>query len=162
MHERLTPDLDAAAILELNRQNEKFTAPIEMPALQSLLAQAFHLGLRAGGREAFLIGLDETASYDSPNFQWFKTRFPRFAYVDRIVVASSARGHGIARALYEELFAVAAAAGHTLVAAEVNVDPPNPVSDRFHDALGFHEVGRGQILGGAKTVRYLIRPLTSV
>jgi hypothetical protein len=38
------------------------------------------------------LAFDQHARYDSPNFLWFGARYPRFVYVDRIVVAASARG----------------------------------------------------------------------
>ncbi len=40
---------------------------------------------------------------------------------------------------------------------EVNLEPPNPVSDAFHEALGFTEVGRAAIHDGKKLVRYLVK-----
>ena len=57
------------------------------------------------------------------------------------------------------------AAGHERVVCEVNADPPNPVSDAFHAALGFAEVGSARLSGTplssmGKTVRYFSRPLT--
>jgi predicted GNAT superfamily acetyltransferase len=49
--------------------------------------------------------------------------------------------------------------GHTHIACEVNVDPPNPTSDAFHAALGFVEIGCASIHDGSKSVRYLERTL---
>ena len=92
---------------------------------------------------------------DSPNFIWFRARYPRFVYVDRIVVAPSARGRGCARRLYDDLFEHTARAGHDRVVCEVNKTPPNPASDAFHAALGFVEVGSASVHGGSRTVRYL-------
>ncbi|MGH7659339.1 MAG: GNAT family N-acetyltransferase [Vulcanimicrobiaceae bacterium] len=149
---------DFAAILKLNAADEIFLAPLDAYALRALLQQAFHIALRDHGRDAFLIALDQSAVYGSPNFRWFKARFPCFAYVDRLVVAPHARGQGIGRNLYGELFDVARAAGHEIVACEVNVDPPNPTSDAFHAALGFEEIGRAAVYE-TKTVRYLIKRL---
>lgn len=149
---------DVSAILRLNDADEIFLAPLDDEGLRALLRQTFHLGLRDNGRDAFLIALDQNASYGSPNFRWFKERFPRFAYVDRLVVAPHARGKGVGRSLYEELFDVARRAGHDAVACEVNVDPPNPASDAFHAALGFEEIGRA-VVYVSKTVRYLIKRL---
>jgi hypothetical protein len=40
------------------------------------------------------------------------------------------------------------------VVCEVNIEPPNPASDKFHRAMGFEEVGQASIHGGTKTVRY--------
>ncbi|AWN46794.1 GNAT family N-acetyltransferase [Methylobacterium terrae] len=150
-------DLDA--VLALNAANVAETSPLDEPALRALLDQSFLATAVIGqdGLAAFLIALDQDATYASPNFGWFRARYPRFVYVDRIVTAPAQRGRGIARALYESLFARAAAAGHGRVACEVNRVPPNPGSDAFHAALGFDEVGTAEIHGGLKTVRYLLR-----
>ena len=83
----------------------------------------------------------------------------RFVYVDRIVVAPSARGRGLARRLYDELIRTATEAGHDRVVCEVNLDPPNPQSDAFHAALGFQPLATARIHGGTKTVRYMARSL---
>src|SRR6185437_12371238 len=95
--------------------------------LTHLMRQAF-FARRVGGVDAFLLAFDQDADYDSPNFLWFRDRYPRFVYVDRIVVAASARGRGLARLLYRELFEQAMRAGHTQLFCEVNSDPPNPAS----------------------------------
>ena len=125
---------------------------------QHLVEQAF-LARRIGDLDAFLLAFDQDARYDSPNFLWFCARYPRFVYVDRIVVASSARGRGCARRLYGDLFEHAAEAGHKRVVCEVNTGPPNPASDAFHAALGFVEVGTASVYDGSRTVRYLSHAL---
>jgi predicted GNAT superfamily acetyltransferase len=88
-----------------------------------------------------------------------RERRARFVYIDRIVVAPAARGRGHARQLCGDLFERARRAGHDQVVCEVNVAPPNPSSDAFHAALGFHEVGGATIHDGRKIVRYLRREL---
>jgi len=105
------------------------------------------------------LAFDEGADYDSENFLWFRARYERFVYVDRVVVSPAARGRGLARLLYENLFDRAAAAGYARIVCEVNVDPPNPASDAFHAKLGFAEVGQASIAGGAKAVRYFAHDL---
>jgi uncharacterized protein len=147
-----------AALLALNNAHAGELSWLEPCGLASLVAQAW-LALRIGEADAFMLVLDESAAYDSPNFGWFRTRYPRFLYVDRVVVASHARGRGLARRLYDALIAAAARTGHARIVCEVNIDPPNPASDAFHAALGFVEIGQASIHGGAKTVRYLERQL---
>ncbi|MBX6320873.1 MAG: GNAT family N-acetyltransferase [Rhodospirillaceae bacterium] len=154
----LTGPLRAAA-LALNNRHAVETAPLDEAGLAALIAQAFYAAAVGEEVEAFLIALDETADYASPNFRWFKARYPRFVYIDRVITAPQARGRGHARRLYAALFAKAVAAGHTLAACEVNVDPPNPASDRLHAALGFVEVGRARLQPAGKTVRYLTRAI---
>jgi uncharacterized protein len=151
---------DAAALLELNNAHAIELSWLEPERLALLLTQAVY-ARAIGSIDAFLLALDETATYDSPNFHWFHARYPRFIYIDRVAVALAARRHGHARLLYDDLFRHARAAGHDRVACEVNAEPPNPGSAAFHAAAGFAEVGRAPIHGGAKTVRYLMRDLSA-
>jgi uncharacterized protein len=146
------------AILALNNAHAQELSWLGSERLQYLAEHAF-LARCIGALDAFLLAFDQDAPYDSPNFLWFRERFPRFVYVDRIVVAESARGRGLARALYRDLFEQAARAGHERTVCEVNSRPPNPESDAFHAALGFVEVGNARIHDGAKDVRYLLRTL---
>ena len=50
-----------------------------------MLAEAFYPRC-IGEAEAFLLAFDEGATYDSPNFQWFRRRYERFVYIDRAPV----------------------------------------------------------------------------
>jgi len=151
-----SPDTSlGTALLALNNEHARELSWLEPQRLQRLVEQAFLAG-RIGTVDAFLLAFDQDARYDSPNFLWFRSRYPRFVYVDRIVVASSARGRGYARKLYDALFRQAVEAGHERVVCEVNTQPPNPASDAFHAALGFVEVGTGTVYDGNRTVRYLL------
>jgi predicted GNAT superfamily acetyltransferase len=145
-------------VLALNNAHAAELSLLDHDRLAGLVRQALWAA-QIGEGDGFILLLDETAAYDSPNFRWFKDRFERFAYVDRVVVAPVARGRGLARRLYAGAFAAASAAGQRMVAAEVNRVPPNPASDAFHGALGFREVGQASIHGGTRTVRYLTRDL---
>src|ERR1700754_3212394 len=114
-----------AAILALNNAHAEELSWLAPERLQYLAANAF-LARRIGAVEALLLAFDQDAAYDSPNFLWFRSRRPRFVYIDRIVVDPRQRGRGLARALYAELFARARTAGHDRVVCEVNSEPPNP------------------------------------
>ncbi|WP_246154493.1 GNAT family N-acetyltransferase [Methylobacterium oryzihabitans] len=149
---------DLGRVLALNNAHAVETSLLDEARLQALHRGAFR-ATGIGGGEAFLIALDQDADYASPNFLWFRERYPRFVYVDRVVTAPACRGLGLARALYRDLFAAAGAAGHGRVVCEVNSDPPNPVSAAFHAGLGFREVGAASVAPGGKVVRYLLRAL---
>lgn len=157
----LAPDLsgsDGQALLALNNAHALELSWLEPERLAKLVGEAF-VARRVGVADALLLAFDQDADYDSVNFLWFRERYERFVYVDRVVVADAARGRGLARRLYDDLFAAARAAGHARIVCEVNSDPPNPASDAFHAALGFVPVGTAQIHGGEKTVTYLERRL---
>ncbi len=148
----------AEALLALNTAHEVELSPLTPTGLARLVETAF-AAWRIGKGEAMVIAFDQAADYDSPNFLWFRDRYETFVYVDRVVVASSARGRGHARRLYEGLFAAAEQAGHRRIVCEVNSDPPNPQSDAFHAKLGFAEVGAAHLPDRGKQVRYLERHL---
>jgi uncharacterized protein len=147
-----------AAILELNNAHAIELSLLTSGGLADLIGLAWR-AWRIGRADAMMIALDQAADYDNPNHRWFRARYDRFVYVDRIVVSPAARGQGMARRLYERLIREATAAGHDHVVCEVNLAPPNPQSDAFHAALGFRPLAAASIHGGAKTVRYLARSL---
>jgi predicted GNAT superfamily acetyltransferase len=144
-----------ADVLALNNRHAVELSWLDRDGLCRFVDAAFD-AYAACDRSAFMIALDQDADYDSPNFLWFRNRFARFLYVDRIVVNPSGRRQGLARALYRDLFARARSDGYDVICCEVNSDPPNPVSDRFHDALGFETEGEATI-ASCKSVRYLTR-----
>jgi predicted GNAT superfamily acetyltransferase len=95
-----TPSPALVALNNVHAAELSFLTPDRFAALTG---EAF-LACRIGDADALLLAFDQAADYDSPNFLWFRVRFGRFVYVDRIVVAASARGGGLARQLYEALF----------------------------------------------------------
>jgi predicted GNAT superfamily acetyltransferase len=143
-------------LLALNNDHARELSWLEPERFHELVGLAFHARQLEEGA-AFLLAFDQDAAYDNPNFRWFKARYPRFVYVDRIAVAAKARGRGFARRLYEDLFRAAEREEHDLIVCEVNADPPNPASEAFHASMGFEPVGRAVIHDGAKTVTYLAR-----
>ncbi|TAD91394.1 MAG: GNAT family N-acetyltransferase [Alphaproteobacteria bacterium] len=159
-HPAIQP-LDASVldrVLALNNAFAEETSPLTAERLVELVDIACYARGTADA-SAFLIAFDQDAAYDSPNFLWFRERYPRFVYIDRVVTAAAARGRGLARALYGDLARVARGQTQDILVCEVNSDPPNPGSDAFHRALGFSEVGSATLADRGKTVRYLLKPL---
>jgi predicted GNAT superfamily acetyltransferase len=150
---------DATAILLLNNTHAKETSALDGASLTTLLGMAFYARGIDRGATALLIALEHNAAYVNPNFMWFKASRESFVYIDRIIVSISGRGQGIARVLYQDLLIAAKRAGHDRVVCEVNIEPPNPVSEAFHLAMGFEEVGQATIHNGTKTVRYFEKML---
>ncbi len=142
--------------LALNNAHAAELSLLDPDRLARLVDRAF-LAVWAPDEAGFLIAFDQDAPYESPNFHWFQDRWRRFVYVDRVVVRPECRGRGHAEALYRLLFARAAAACHELIGCEVNIEPPNPASDRFHARLGFQALGSAG--RGIKRVRYLGRKI---
>ena len=157
-------DLDA--VLDLNASAVPNVNLVSRDTLRRLREQACYFKVaKSGGRVtsegrviAFLLALPEGAAYESMNYRWFSARYPKFVYIDRIVVGSGSRREGVGRRLYEDLAAMARERAPVL-ACEVNLRPPNPGSMTFHEAFGFEEVGQQDTEGGTKRVRMLVKRL---
>lgn len=153
---------DLADVLALNQAHVPHVGSLDEARLTDILAEAsLALGARdeLGELGGFVLVLGPGAVYDSPNYQWFAQRYDDFRYVDRIAVRSGSHRGGLGRQLYTAVFDHARAVAAPVVTAEVNVDPPNPVSSAFHDSMGFTEVGRQETYGGSVTVALLAAPV---
>jgi predicted GNAT superfamily acetyltransferase len=150
--------MNEPALWNLNQQHQIETSSLDEHAFHTLLGLACHVGLIHDGSDGFLIAMNEQSPYPNPNFNWFKERYERFVYIDRIIIHPSQRQFGHARRLYEELFEKAIATNRRWVTAEITQTPPNPGSDAFHQKLGFIEVGTQRLESG-KLVRMVVKPL---
>ena len=151
---------DAAAVLRLNAESVAVLSPLNKDRLQ-LLAGMCSLRLVAVGPAGvigFMLGFADGTAYDSVNYRWFTSRFKRFLYLDRMVVAASLRGCGVGHAFRVAAEQHAVATGLAWIVGEIDLDPPNPVSLAYHERLGFVEVGR-QTLPSGKTVSMRARSI---
>ncbi|GAB4083408.1 GNAT family N-acetyltransferase [Myceligenerans cantabricum] len=150
---RPATDADVPALVELN--NAAIPAVPVTPAEEMAgLLDVSSLALVATDPEGsadplgFLLALDPGAEYSSENYDWFEDRGLDHLYVDRIVLGERARNRGIGRQLYDAVFDAARDAERDVVTCEINLNPPNPGSMRFHDRLGFEQTGQQLTKGG--------------
>ena len=133
---------DVQSIWAINEQGLPGTGQVSEQELSDLLnLSTLSLGaFREGELLGFVICLSPGTTYSSLNYAWFNKKYNDFIYVDRIAVSLDQRGEGIGSKLYEEVIAYSLD-NRIPIAAEVNLNPPNPGSMRFHNRFGFHEVG---------------------
>ena len=145
---------DFNEILRINKESVHFLSPLSKAKLEYLNAQSdFHKVISLNGEIlGFCLALREGSEYDSLNYRWFADHYSRFLYVDRVVVDLTKQSLGLGRLFYEEVFKHARKTGADLVAAEIDINPPNPTSLKFHEKFGFSEVGRQEVAGGKKIV----------
>ena len=150
---------DWPSILILNEESVHFLSPMDEAKLAKWSAAASYLRVieEAGQVAAFLLAFRRGDDYAGVNFAWFAQRYSDFVYVDRIVVAPDYRGRKLADLLYDDFEKFARERVIRHLTCEVNAEPPNPVSLRFHERRGFKEVGREEYAG--KTVSMLHCPL---
>lgn len=145
---------DFAGVMTLNDAEVRHTSPIDLYRLDLLVRMSGYRKVATDGGHlaAFLIALREGVPYRNENYQWFSSRFPRFLYVDRVVVDAQFAGKKIGSNLYSEMFEFARSEGIEVITCEYNIDPPNLASRAFHDKFGFKEMGTQWLAGGTKQV----------
>lgn len=152
---------DFEEILRLNEESVHFLSPMSRERLEHLdeESELNKVLVKDGRVVAFCLAFREGADYDSVNYLWFAAHYPEFLYVDRVVVDINKQSYGFGSLLYKDVFKHAGETGVPIVTAEIDIAPPNPVSLKFHEKFGFHEVGRQEVAGGTKIVSLQIAEL---
>ena len=137
---------DLARVLEINNANTPGVSELTMSELETDIANCLHalaIDNEHGEVCAFCITFDPGAPDAGANHQWFADRFESFVYLDRIAIDSNHQNRGLGALLYQTVEQrMLDSAEHSLLCCEVNIEPPNPGSLRFHKRIGFTEVGR--------------------
>src|ERR1700685_1713459 len=145
---------DFESICALNLAEVQHTSAMDVARLAELDAiSCYHTVASLGGIvSAFLLAMCNGSAYKNENFEWFSKKYPRFMYVDRIVVSSASRGQRLGSLLYEDMFRHARSKAIPLVTCEYSIVPPNEPSRLFHDKFGFKEQGTQWVANGSKRV----------
>lgn len=103
-----------------------------------------------GSLVGFCLVLLPGQPYPSPNYLWFEERYDDFIYLDRVGFAATHCSQGYGTLLYAEVERRARLLQPipSLFTLEVNLDPPNEGSVRFHQRQGFAEVGQQRTPSG--------------
>ncbi len=135
-----TSDIDA--MWTINEQGLPGTGNVSKEGIAKLLEfSSLSFGAYDQGELlGFVLCLPPKTAYGSLNYAWFNEHYASFVYVDRIAVSEEHRNRGVGSALYDHVVSYSKQHG-VPVAAEVNREPPNPGSVRFHQRFGFEEVG---------------------
>ena len=145
---------DYDRILQLNEESVHFLSPLTKEKLESIISQSELLNVIEvnGIVEAFALTLREGKEYDSVNYLWFANHYDKFLYIDRVVVSLKMQGKGLGKRLYQSVFNHAKETAVPYIAAEIDINPPNPGSLIFHEKFGFGEVGKQTVAEGKKVV----------
>ena len=105
----------------------------------------------------FLLVLPSGLEYKSLNYKWFSARYDKFAYIDRIVIIDEYKKNGIGKSLYLDL--EKNISEYELIACEFNIEPPNPISKKFHESLNYENVGYQLTENETKKVSLMIKKI---
>ena len=136
---------DLARVLEINNANTPGVSELTMSELETDIENCLHalaIDNEHGEICAFCITFAPDAPDAGVNHQWFAERFESFVYLDRIAIDSTHQNLGLGALLYLTVEQrMLDSAEHSLLCCEVNLEPPNPGSLRFHKRIGFSECG---------------------
>lgn len=143
---------DASAIVSLNQSVVSVTSQMDKKSFGRLLDLSMFssVAVRDGECVGFVFAIDHSREYENDNYRWFSSRLDNFVYVDRVVVSGTCRGMGVGSLLYFHLFAATRRAGAQCITAEIDIEPPNQPSLRFHEKTGFVEIGTRELTSGKR------------
>ena len=137
---------DVTRVLEINNANTPGVSELTMIELTTDLKNSLHalaIDNEHGEVCAFCITFDPNAPDAGDNHRWFVERYKSFVYLDRIAIDSNHQNRGLGAVLYKSVEQhMLSSAEHSLLCCEVNLEPPNPGSLRFHKRIGFTELGQ--------------------
>ena len=136
---------DLVRVLEINNANTPGVSELTFAELESDLSNSLHalaIDNERGDVCAFCITFDPNAPDAGANHQWFAERYKSFVYLDRIAIDSNHQNRGLGALLYQAVEQrMLDSSEYSLLCCEVNLEPPNPGSLRFHKRIGFSECG---------------------
>ena len=137
---------DLPLVLEINNANTPGVSELTLSELETDIKNCLHalaIDNEHGEVCAFCITFAPDAPDAGANHRWFAERFESFVYLDRIAIDSNHQNRGLGALLYQSVEQhMLNSAEHSLLCCEVNLEPPNPGSIRFHKRIGFTEVGQ--------------------
>ena len=134
---------DIPTIVALNEEVVSVTSPMDADRFQELweLSAQCVVAEQNGAVIGFVLAMQAGANYVNGNFHWFSERLNNFVYVDRIVISQDGRGHGLGGRMYQHVAEAAQKDGCLVMSAELDLEPPNEPSLRFHEKQGFVRLG---------------------
>jgi len=136
---------DLSRVLKINNANTPGVSELTQFELETDIKNCLHalaIDNEQGDVCAFCITFDPGTPDAGANHQWFAERYKSFVYLDRIAIDSNHQNRGLGALLYQSVEQhMLRSAEHSLLCCEVNLEPPNPGSLRFHKRIGFTECG---------------------
>ena len=151
--------LDLEVVHAINEENVPAVGQETFDDLRAIFdVCSINLVAEIDGRvRGFCMVMPPGVDYGSPNYLYFCDRHEDFVYLDRVAITADSQGRGIGPMLYREVERRTTAPWFAL---EVNVQPPNEGSLRFHAREGFVKVDQLETRPG-KIVSLMMKPLTT-
>lgn len=148
-------------VIKINVAGQPGVCALSLEQIEEHLAHArfFKVVMLSGECIAYVIAYDYQQLYDGDEFNWFKNNIGQpFLYIDQIAIAPTHQGQGWGGQIYDLLKELAANLHYKHLTCEVNLEPPNPISLKFHHQNGF--ITQGELVAGdGRRVALLALPI---
>ena len=133
---------DLRQIWTINQENIPEVGDVpDLDRLNKLINWSSHvIVVRKSDIVGFILLMREKEDYDSLNYDFYNSQGVPFLYVDRIAISKNHRRKGLGRLIYQKTFEIAKELD-VMTCCEVNTQPRNDPSLKFHKSFGFEEVG---------------------
>ena len=133
---------DLRQIWNINQENIPEVGDVpDLDRLNKLINWSSHvIVVRKLDIVGFILLMREKEDYDSLNYDFYNSQGVPFLYVDRIAISKNHRRKGLGRSIYQKTFEIAKELD-VMTCCEVNTQPRNDPSLKFHKSFGFEEVG---------------------
>ena len=133
---------DLRQIWSINQENIPEVGDVpDLDRLNKLINWSSHvIVVRKSDIVGFILLMREKEDYDSLNYDFYNSQGVPFLYVDRIAISKNHRRKGLGRSIYQKTFEIAKELD-VMTCCEVNTQPRNDPSLKFHKSFGFEEVG---------------------
>ncbi len=133
---------DLKQIWTINQENIPEVGDVpDLDRLNKLINWSSHvIVVRKLDIVGFILLMREKEDYDSLNYDFYNSQGVPFLYVDRIAISKNHRRKGLGRSIYQKTFEIAKELD-VMTCCEVNTQPRNDPSLKFHKSFGFEEVG---------------------
>ena len=112
------------------------TLTFEQLLLLKELSSYFKVAIVEGEIAGFVIALKENKAYNSENYKYFTQNYQEFIYIDRIAILKKFQKQSIGKLLYKDI-EQKFKNNSKFMLAEVNTNPKNEQSIKFHQKCGF-------------------------
>lgn len=148
---------DHAAVLAINAASWPAVSRLTQVEIDTLLTYGGSHWVAEDSDAArvvgYLLSYPSESIYNDEEIRAFRAHITeRFIYICQVALVPEWQRRGVGRALYDAVYREARRDGRPLICTEVNIDPPNDPSLRFHLGQSFQPLAELEVSSGFRVL----------